>query len=71
MIYPTDKIRDKTYFMILNTSLSRYAIVGRDNAHPIVQLIMKIYSTGQVYYSDDSTADAFHGFLIERNRYKI
>ena len=71
MIYPTDKIRDKTYFMVLGTSLSKYAIVGKDNSHPITQLIMKIYDTGQVYYSDDSTADAFHGFLIERNRYKI
>ena len=71
MIYPTDKIRDKTYYMVLGTSLDKYAVVGSDDSHPITQLIMQIYSTGQVYYSDDSTADAFHGFLIERRRYRI
>ena len=71
MIYPTDKIRDKTYYMVLGTSLDKYAVVGSDDSHPITQLIMQIYNTGQVYYSDDSTADAFHGFLIERRRYRI
>lgn len=71
MIYPTDKIRDKTYYMILGTSLDKFAVVGRDNSHPITQLIMQIYETGQVYYSDDATADAFHGFLIERRKYRI
>ena len=71
MVYPTDKIRDKTYYLILGTSLDKYAVVGSDDSHPIARLIMQIYNTGQVYYSDDSTADAFHGFLIERRRYKI
>lgn len=71
MVYPTDKIRDKTYYLILGTSLDKYAVVGSDDAHPITKLIMQIYNTGQVYYSDDATADAFHGFLIERRRYKI
>lgn len=71
MIYPTDKIREKTYYMILGTSLDKFAVVGRDNSHPITQLIMNIYETGQVYYSDDATADAFHGFLIERRKYRI
>ena len=70
-IYPTEKIRDKTYYMVLGTSLDKYAIVGSDSKHPISHLINTIYETGQVYYSDDSTADAFHGFLIERRRYKI
>lgn len=71
MIYPTDKIRDKTYYMILGTSLDKYAIVGFDKSHPIAKLIMQIYETGQVYYSDDATADAWHGFLLERVRYKV
>lgn len=71
MLYPTEKIRDKTYYMVLGTSLDKYAIVGSDSKHPISQLINNIYETGQVYYSDDATADAFHGFLIERRRYKI
>ena len=57
--------------MVLGTSLDKYAIVGSDAKHPITQLVNKIYETGQVYYSDDATADAFHGFLIERRRYKI
>lgn len=71
MVYPTEKIRDKTYYMVLGTSLDKYAIVGKDESHPITKLIMQIYNTGQVYYSDDATADAFHGFLIERRRYTI
>jgi hypothetical protein len=71
MVYPTEKIRDKTYYMVLGTSLDKYAIVGKDESHPITKLVMQIYNTGQVYYSDDATADAFHGFLIERRRYTI
>ena len=71
MVYPTDKIREKTYYMILGTSLDKYAIVGYDDSHPIAQLIMRIHNTGQVYYSDDATADAFHGFLIERRKYRV
>lgn len=71
MVYPTNKIREKTYYMILGTSLDKYAIVGKDENHPIAKLVMQIYNTGQVYYSDDSTADAFHGFLLERRRYTI
>ena len=70
-IYPTEKIREKTYYLLIGTSLDKYAIIGSDNSHPIVKLIQQIYATGQVYYSDDSTADAFHGFLIERKKYKI
>lgn len=71
MVYPTEKVRDKTYYMILGTSLDKYAIVGKDENHPITKLVMQIYNTGQVYYSDDTTADAFHGFLLERRRYTI
>lgn len=71
MVYPTEKIRDKTYYLVLGTSLDKYAVVGSDDSHPIAKLVMQIYNTGQVYYSDDSTADAFHGFLLERRRYKI
>lgn len=71
MIYPVTEIRPKTYYMVLGTSLDKYAVVGRDDQHPITRLIMMIYNTGQVYYSDDSTADAWHGFLIERNKYRV
>lgn len=71
MIYPTKDIRAKTYYMVLGTSLDKYAIIGYDSSHPIAQLIMKLYDTGQVYYSDDATADAWHGFLLERRKYKV
>lgn len=71
IIYPVENIKEKTYFLILAPNLSKYAIVGRDDKHPIARYIFMILNTGQVYYSDDSTADAWHGFLIERTKYKI
>ena len=70
-IYPTSELRKNTYYITLSTSLDKYAIIGCDLNHPILKLIMQIYNTGQVYYSDDATADAWHGFLIEQHRYKI
>lgn len=71
MIYPVTDIRKNTYFMILSPCLDKYAIVGSDDDHPITQLLFTLQSTGLVYYSDDSTADAWHGFLMERHKYKI
>ena len=71
MIYPVNTIKERTFFFILSPCLSKYAIVGRDDKHPIARYIFMILNTGQVYYSDDSTADAWHGFLIERTKYKI
>lgn len=71
MIYPANDIRPKSYYLILGTSLDRYAVIGCDEKHPITRLVFAIYRTGQVYYSDDSTADAWHGFLTERTRYKV
>ena len=71
MIYPTKEIRPKTYYMILGTSLDKYAIIGYDSSHPIAKLVTQIYNSGQVYYSDDATADAWHGFLIERKKYTV
>ena len=53
MVYPTEKIRDKTYYLVLGTSLDKYAVVGSDDNHPITQLLMRIYETGQVYYRSD------------------
>lgn len=71
MIYPVREIRPKTYYLILGTSLDKYAIIGCDESHPISRLLFSLLKTGQVYYSDDSTADAWHGFLMERIKYKI
>lgn len=70
-VYPTQKIRDKTYYVTLTTTLDKYAIIGNTTNHPIWQLFSNIYRTGQVYYSDDGTADAFHGFIIEANKRTI
>lgn len=67
-VYPTQRIRDKTYYITLNTSLDKYAIIGDTTSHPIWQLFKQIYLSGQVYYSDDTTADAFHGFLLEARK---
>lgn len=71
IIYPVREIRPKTYYLILGTSLDKYAIIGCDENHPISRLLFSLLKTGQVYYSDDSTADAWHGFLMERIKYKI
>lgn len=70
-IYPTTHIRPKTYYVTLTTVLDKYAIIGNTGNHPIWQLFMQIYKSGQVYYSDDGTADAFHGFIIESNKRTI
>lgn len=67
-VYPTQKIREKTYYITLNTSLDKYAIIGDTTSHPIWLLFKQIYLSGQVYYSDDTTADAFHGFLLEARK---
>lgn len=71
MIYPTKNIREKTYYLLMGTSLDKYAIIGSDASHPIVKVLSNILGTGQVYYSDDTTADAWHGFLLERKKYKV
>ena len=70
-VYPTNKIREKCYFITTGMSLDKYAIIGTRSDHPIYNLFTKIFNTGQVYYSDDSTADAFHGFILEANKRKI
>lgn len=70
-IYPTKRIREKTYYITLGYSLDKYAIIGNISNHPILNLINSIYETGQVYYSDDATADAFHGFRIEARKRQI
>lgn len=69
-ISPTEHILPGAYYMILGTSLDRFAIVGRDARHPIARLVSFIEDTGQVYYADNMTADAWHGFRIEQRRYR-
>lgn len=62
---PCRAVSDKTYYFTLFPVLDKYALVGLKNEHPITQLIARIYKSGQVYYSDDGTADSWHGFVKE------
>ena len=61
-IRPAAKIRDRHYFVTLESSLSRYAVIAF-GSHPITEAFKKIYLTNQVYYSDLSSADIFHAFM--------
>lgn len=64
-IFPVHQINEKTYYFTLSPVLDRYAIIGLKNAHPITKIVGDIYRSGQVYYSDDTTADSWHGFVKE------
>lgn len=57
------------YYFILHPVPDKFAIVGTRTGHPIANLINDITQTGQVYYSDNTVADLYHGFLKEA--YKI
>ena len=61
-IRPAAKIRDRHYFVTLESSLSRYAVIAF-GSHPITEAFKIIYLTNQVYYSDLSSADIFHAFM--------
>ena len=62
---PCRQINDKTYYFTLSPVLDKYALIGLKNDHPITKIIAQIYRSGQVYYSDDTTADSWHGFIKE------
>ena len=68
-IRPAEKIPKKAYFVTLDMSLSRYAIIGIGTGHPLTEAFQKVAKTNQIYYSDLETADIFHGFQKEaKNR---
>lgn len=64
-MFPCKKINKNTYYFTLQPALDRFALIGLKNPHPITELVARVYRTGQVYYSDDSTADSWHGFVKE------
>lgn len=68
-IRPAKRIPDHEYFVTMGSSLSEYAIIAFGK-HPMTDAFRKIYVTNQVYYSDLTTADAFHGFTRMVNAYK-
>lgn len=56
------------YYFILNAVPDRYAIVGTNTGHPYAELLNKIMRTNQIYYSDNTVADLFHGFIKEARK---
>lgn len=56
------------YYFILNAVPDRYAIVGINTGHPYAVLLNQIMRTNQIYYSDNTVADLFHGFLKEARK---
>ena len=56
------------YYFILNAVPDKYAIVGVNTGHPYAELLNKIMKTNQLYYSDNTTADLFHGFIKEARK---
>ena len=67
--YPTDKIRDKCYYITLLPEMEKYAVIGGKNQkHPIYILFKELFYTGRVYYSDASVGDSVHGWIKEMNQ---
>lgn len=56
------------YYFILNAVPDRYAIVGTNTGHPYAELLNRIMKTNQIYYSDNTVADLFHGFIKEARK---
>lgn len=65
---PSRQPKKGEYYFILNAVPDRYAIVGTRTGHPYAELINKISRTNQIYYSDNSVADLYHGFIKEANK---
>ena len=53
------------YYFILNAVPDRYAIIGTRTGHPYAELINTLIRAGQIYYSDNTVADLYHGFIKE------
>ena len=56
------------YYFILNAVPDKYAIIGINTKHPYAELLNKIMATNQLYYSDNTVADLFHGFIKEARK---
>lgn len=65
---PSRKPKKGEYYFILNAVPDKYAIVGTNTGHPYAELLNKIIQTNQVYYSDNTVADLFHGFCKEARK---
>lgn len=56
------------YYFILNAVPDKYAIIGTNTGHPYAELLNRIMRTNQIYYSDNTVADLFHGFIKESRK---
>lgn len=65
---PSRKPKKGEYYFILNAVPDKYAIVGVNTGHPYAELLNKIMQTNQLYYSDNTVADLFHGFIKEARK---
>lgn len=65
---PSRKPKSGEYYFILNAVPDKYAIVGTSTGHPIAKLFNDCIKRGQIYYSDNTVADMFHGFIKEANK---
>lgn len=64
--YPTDHIREKTYYITCLPEMEKYAVIaGKNNKHPLYELWRELWNTGRAYYADAMCADAVHGFIKE------
>lgn len=62
---PTNEIKPKTYYFSTEKELNQYCMLTSGN--PIGQVFKKIFNTGQVYYSDNTTGNYIHGWLKAMN----
>lgn len=65
---PSRAPKKSEYYFILNAVPDKYAIIGTNTGHPYAELLNKIMKTNQIYYSDNTVADLFHGFIKEARK---
>lgn len=65
---PSKAPKKGEYYFILNAVPDKYAIIGTNTGHPYAELLNRIMKTNQIYYSDNTVADLFHGFIKESRK---
>ncbi len=68
---PTKKIPEKEYYLTLERPLDRFGIVGCNRNHPIFKLMNDIFTTGRVFYSDNTVGDYIAGFRAAARNIKV
>ena len=59
---PAKEVKKGCYYYTLAPEINKFNICEPAGEHPVNKVIQRIYDLGQVYYSDNTTADAIHGF---------